>query len=433
MAGMTTPKPSKNNIRHLHASDLRATALLATQATLAVTAITEGVHQSVWRTLGAPGGDAPGQTRGLTGLIYQSIHGVTRLIGQGVAKALTKLEPLLQRLEGQPQESPERAAVIAALNGVMGDRLQASGNPLAIAMTLRNSEHSALSARGLEVNLTYISESPAAGTRLLLVMHGLCMNDLQWHATHQGQGVNHAETLAQTLGYTLVYLRYNTGLHVSQNGQLLATELETLISRWPVPLTELSVLAHSMGGLVMRSAVHDATQAGLHWPKLLKNIVFLGTPHHGAPLERAGNWVDVILGSTPYSRPFAKLGQLRSAGVTDLRYGHVLNADWQGHDRFHRKPDSRQHLPLPASVACFTVAATVAGQRSKVADRLVGDGLVPLHSALGVHDDAARHLVFAPERQRIVYRTNHMQLLSSPLVTQQLLDWLTPPGASDAA
>ena len=115
----------------------------------------------------------------------------------------------------------------------------------------------------------------------------------------------------------------------------------------------------------------------MKWPTLMKNIVFLGTPHHGAPLERAGNWIDVILGSTPYSRPFAKLGQLRSAGITDLRYGHVLDADWQGHDRFRRKPDSRESVPLPEGVACYCVAATTASKRSLVADRLVGDGLVP--------------------------------------------------------
>ena len=191
-------------------------------------------------------------------------------------------------------------------------------------------------------------------------------------------------------------------------------------------MTELTVLVHSMGGLVIRSALHDATQSGLAWPKYLKNIIFLGTPHHGAPLERAGNWVDVVLGSTPYSRPFARLGQLRSAGVTDLRYGHVLDVDWQGHDRFRRKPDSRQHLPLPANVNCFAVAATTAAKRSAVADRLVGDGLVPLHSALGIHDEATRQLLFAPDRQCIVYRTHHMQLLSSPEVTRQLLEWLQP-------
>ncbi|HSO45335.1 MAG TPA: alpha/beta hydrolase, partial [Rhodoferax sp.] len=169
-----------------------------------------------------------------------------------------------------------------------------------------------------------------------------------------------------------------------------------------------------------------ATQSGLQWPLHLKSIVFLGTPHHGSPLERAGNWVDVILGSTPYSRPFAKLGQLRSAGVTDLRYGHVLDADWQGHDRFHRKPDSRTPVPLPEGVACFTVAATLAAKRSHLADRLVGDGLVPLRSALGEHDDPTQTLLFAKANRMIVYRTSHMALLACPEVARQMVAWLTP-------
>jgi hypothetical protein len=165
----------------------------------------------------------------------------------------------------------------------------------------------------------------------------------------------------------------------------------------------------------------------MRWPGLLKNIVFLGTPHHGAPLERAGNWIDVILGSTPYSRPFAKLGQLRSAGITDLRYGHALDVDWQGRDRFQRQPDKRQNLPLPEGVACYSVAATTAVKRSALVDRLLGDGLVPLHSALGQHNDPLRTLEFAKSSQLIVYRTNHMALLDSPAVTQQLLQWLKDP------
>jgi len=409
---------SKNTGHHLRASDLRAIALLATEATTAVTAMAEGVHQSVWRTLGAPSGATPEQARGLTGLIYKSITGVTQQVGHGVAAALTRLEPLLQRLEGQGDESVERAALLAILNGVMGDRLQAAGNPLATPMTLRL--HNKVLDCAAPPNATQVSG------KILVVIHGLCMNERQWTSRHAGKPVNHAECLSATLGYTPVYVRYNSGLHVSENGHLLAQQLEALVRCWPVPVTELSVLAHSMGGLVTRSALFDAGQAAMNWPAALKNIVFLGTPHHGSPLERAGNWIDVLLGSTPYSRPFAKLGQLRSAGVTDLRYGHVLDADWLGHDRFQRKPDSRAHLPLPERVACFAVAATLVAKRSHMADRLVGDGLVPLRSALGEHDDAARTLLFADVNRLIVYRTGHMALLASPDVTRQVLLWLTP-------
>lgn len=407
---------SKTPRHHWRASDLRAITLLATDATTAVTTMAEGVHQSVWRTLGATGGASPAQARGLTGLIYRSITGVTQAVGSSITAALTRLEPILQRIEGQGDESLERAAVLAALNGVMGDRLQASANPLATPMTLRFRNH--------VLDWAAPPDADQVSGKVLMVIHGLCMNERQWNSQQAGEPVNHAELLGAALGHTPVYVRYNSGLHVSENGHLLARHLHLLVQHWPVPVTELSVLAHSMGGLVTRSALFAASQAGISWPAVLKNIVFLGTPHHGSPLERAGNWVDVVLGSTPYSRPFAKLGQLRSAGVTDLRYGHVLDADWQGHDRFRRKPDSRVHLPLPSDVACFAVAATTSAKRSPLADRLVGDGLVPLHSALGQHDDPQRCLNFAPDHQYLAYRTSHLALLSSPAVARQLLTWL---------
>ncbi len=425
----------KSPLKHLRGSDLRAAAQLATQATLGVSRIVEGVHQSVWRTLGAPAGPTPGQTRGLTGLIYQSVRTVTQWVGQGLDTALAKLQPLLAALEDQAPGTPEREAVLAALNGVLGDRLAASHSPLATPMTLRY--------RGVALNWPTLAPIPAASGKVLLLIHGLCMNDLQWRtqvkpaakahsagtgaaseAASEVEPLDHGTALAQALGYSPIYLRYNSGLHTSQNGHELAAQLEQLLVHWPVALEEITVVAHSMGGLVTRSALYYAQQSGLRWPHYLKNILFLGTPQHGAPLERAGNWLDVILGSTAYSRPFAKLAQLRSAGITDLRYGHVLDADWQGQDRFRRQPDRRAHVPLPEAVACYCVAATSAAKRSALADRLLGDGLVPLNSALGQHDDPQRSLAFAKDAQWIAYRTNHMALLSSPAVTQQMLLWL---------
>jgi hypothetical protein len=426
--GPKNPPHPKSAVRHLRASDAHGIVLLATHATRGVTGISEGVHHAVWRTLGASAsktaGEATDQTSGITGLVYQAIRGVTNWVEKGLSATLTKLQPLLESADQAASDSPERAAVLAALNGVLGDHLAASGNPLATPMTLRH--------QGQALDFSALPASFQPTGKILLAIHGLCMNDLQWSAVYKGAGalqpVNHVEAVAQELGCTPVYLRYNSGLHTSQNGHDLARQLAQLVKAWPVPIQEISVLVHSMGGLLMRSALHSATQNTAHgaedWPRLVKKIVFLGTPHHGAPLERAGNWVDVILGSTPYSRPFAKLGQLRSAGITDLRYGHVLDADWQGHDRFRKKPDSREPLPLPEGVECFTVAATIAARRGSLADRLVGDGLVPLRSALGQHEVRGHSLAFAKTHQSIVYSTNHMQLLSSPEVTQKLLDWL---------
>jgi hypothetical protein len=124
---------------------------------------------------------------------------------------------------------------------------------------------------------------------------------------------------------------------------------------------------------------------------------------------------------------------LRSAGITDLRFGHVVDDDWQGRDRFAREPDRRRFIPLPDNVACYTVAATTAAtkaaNRSTRTDRLVGDGLVPLHSALGRHVDPRRRLSFDSGAQWIAHRTNHMELLSRPEVGERLVRWLGPDRA----
>ncbi|MGS0754224.1 esterase/lipase family protein [Roseateles sp. GG27B] len=417
---------------HFAASDLRGLAQLATQATAGVTRMVEGVHQSVWDTLGVAGGPEPGQTGGITGLAYKSVRGVNQWVGKGLEVMLARLEPQLTAAEAV--DSLQRDALLAALNGMLGDHLLATRNPLALQMTLR--------WRGKALDLQASPLLPPGSDvsgKILLLIHGLCMNDRQWQVQASAKSppsppADHGAALARELGYSPVYLRYNSGLHISQNGRELAAQLEQMITHWPVPVEELSVVAHSMGGLLIRSACHYAHQgpgqSDLRWLGLLKNIVFLGTPHHGAPLERAGNWIDVLLGSTPYTAPLAKLGQLRSAGITDLRHGSVRDEDWQGQDRFHRQPNHCQQLALPAGVACYAVAATTAAQRSTLANRLIGDGLVPLHSALGEHDDPNRCLHFAQDAQWIAYRMNHLELLNSPAVTRQLLRWLAPTSAS---
>jgi pimeloyl-ACP methyl ester carboxylesterase len=229
------------------------------------------------------------------------------------------------------------------------------------------------------------------------------------------------EDLSRDLGYAPVYLHYNTGLHISTNGRAFAALLDRLVTAWPAPLEEIVLLAHSMGGLVARSACHYAEERHFPWRKKLRAMIFLGTPHQGAPLERFGNWVDQLLIVSRYSAPFARLGKIRSAGVTDMRYGNVLDEHWQGRDRFAHIAGFRTPLPLPTDVACYTIAATKSPAGAK---RLSGDGIVPVHSAMGSHHEERLSLAFPEAHRWIAYRTSHLDLLSQPEVYSKVRQWL---------
>lgn len=378
--------------------------------------ITEGVHQAVRRRVGLSAGDAPERAGGLTGRVYRAIRGAAHGLGTGVDGVLQAVLPLLDDpARAGVGDSPAREAVVAALNGVLGDRLAAMGNALAQPMEMRRAERVLPWDRADRLQDALGPCSP----HVLLMVHGLCMNDTQWRRN----GHDHTDVLSEALQATPVRLRYNSGLRIAANGRELAQRLERLLDHWPVPPQGITVVGHSMGGLLARSAVHEGCRAQHRWPALVKHLVFLGTPHHGAPLERAGHGADLLLASSPYSAPLARLGRLRSAGITDLRHGHLRHPD-------EGRPDAP--LPLPAGVACFGVAACLAPRRGLLAERLVGDGLVPLRSALGEHDEPARRLVFARGSLRVVHRTGHLDLLSSPVVAEQLKQWLSaaPPASA---
>jgi len=391
--------------------DLRGVSQLIVNAVAGVTDIVEDMHRNIATPTSLIGKAPAGRTRGITGLVYRSVRGVTKGVGSLLDVALAQLTPLLPK----QAFSPRREALMSALNGVLGDYLIVDKNPLAISMRLRQNGHP------LELDKAELaSHFSKADGRLLVLVHGLCMNDLQWSR----DGHDHGAGLAKELGYTALYLNYNTGRHISSNGHEFAATLEQLIAAWPVPVTELVIVGHSMGGLITRSACHYAELDGHAWPTVLKKMVFLGSPHHGAPLERAGNRANLLVGISPYSAPLTRLGMIRSSGIRDLRFGNLLDEDWQDQDE-HHKHDPRLSVPLHAGVECYVVAAT---KGKEPAARLPGDGLVRVHSALGQHRNSALTLPIPASHQLIVYDTDHFALLSSQPVYLQLLSWLGPQG-----
>jgi hypothetical protein len=203
----------------------------------------------------------------------------------------------------------------------------------------------------------------------------------------------------------------------------LAEALDTLVTQWPVPLVDFAILAHSMGGLVARSACYYGAERGHAWARQLRTLVFLGTPHHGAPMERGGNWIDLLLGSSPYSAPLARLGKIRSAGITDLRYGNLTDEDWHGRDRFARG-DRRRFVPLPEGVRCYAIAATTARDPRLSRHKLPGDGLVPVASALGEHANPKLALRIANSQRWIAHGCGHLDLIGSATVYRRIRRWL---------
>jgi pimeloyl-ACP methyl ester carboxylesterase len=393
-------------------SELRGYAKLFFDAAAAIAGLTQEVHETVLRTPGL-GPARRGLTGGITRLVYGGVRAGIRVSGIGADWLLSQADD-----GGEAEPSRQRDIALAALNGVYGDRLAESGNPLAIAMRFR------CAGRALPRDRVGLAAAlPEAGGRIAVLVHGLCKADWDW-TRHRH---DHGAELAARLGFTPVYLFYNSGQHVSVNGRAFAAELEELVAQWPVPVEELAIVGHSMGGLVARSACHYGEQAGHDWLRLLRKMVFLGVPHHGAPLERIGVRVDAALAKIPYAAAFGRIGKIRSAGITDLRYGAVLDEDWRDRDRFALDGDGRRPVPLPEGVACFAIAATTAAEAKGAMDNWLGDGLVPVPSALGEHDDSARGLDFQPERKWIGTGMNHFDLLSRRDVCDRIVDWLTPP------
>jgi pimeloyl-ACP methyl ester carboxylesterase len=376
---------------------------LTIDAVLAITDIVESVHKRVSPLSALKPTTERERLSGISGLVYRNIRSVTELVGKSID---TPLAAISKTLASQP-DSTSTQSLLAALNGVLGDYLFASDNSLAISMHFRVDGH----ILGDEQLLEIITQREG---KLLIMLHGLCMNDLQWCR----EGHNHGAELAKESGMGAIYLHYNSGLHISDNGKRFADLLQSLVDLTDKKL-DINILAHSMGGLVSRSAFHVAENSGHKWPEMLNKLVFLGTPHHGAALEKAGNWIDLILGAHSYTLPFARLVKVRSSGITDLRYGNVQESDWHTTERFEFSGDQRLPLPLPHTVRCFAIATSA----RESTNYPLGDGLVRIKSALGEHQDSAFNLCIPDNRKWTGTNISHMQLLSDPKVYAVLKVW----------
>ena len=410
----------------------QATIEVATAALEAGLATIEQVHTAIARKPFAVLRLAPGVGEvsevvrvvhdGITSLVYGSLRTAIVVAG-GAARLAARCVPAdtAERPRGSTAELAEMA--VAALNGWAGERLEHHGNPLATKMGVRHRGRSVAPER-----TALAAAFPDATPRVAVFVHGLASSETMWnlHAErHYGdRHTNYGSRLQADLGYTPLYVRYNSGLHISDNGRQLAQLLDRVVSAWPVPIDELLIVGHSMGGLVARSGCHYGQEAGLGWVDRVRHVVFLGSPHLGAPLEKVTNAATWLLGLTDVTRPFADALNTRSVGIKDLRFGAVLDDHWRDADLDALLENRTSHVPLLPGANHYFVAATLTRSPRHPVAVAIGDLLVREASAFG--RGRVRQLQFPIEHGRHVGAMHHLALLNHPDLYEQMRRWIAP-------
>jgi pimeloyl-ACP methyl ester carboxylesterase len=386
------------------ASVLDAAALAAEFAEDLILGTVRDVHGAVsTRVHGVTDYVAGGTTIG------HRIHdGVSKVVYSGISASL-KTSAKGLRVAGEAgvgaelEATPRGRFVRAAINGLIGDRLRDEGSRFAFDMGVR------VDGRDVVLDRDAVAAAfPGATDKLVVFAHGLSENEAYWNrAARPRREVPDRRSYGDRLvedGWTPIYLRVNTGLPIAENGVAMAALMDRLVESWPGDVRRLAIVGHSMGGLIMRAACAVSTDRETPWTDLVTDVVCLGTPHLGAPLERAVNKGVTALGRLPEAAPFGRILEYRSTGILDLRHG--LARDVQN------LPNARYRL----------VAATLTRSPRSVTSSTVGDYLVPYASALGRRRGGEE--MFPGAETLHVPSADHFDLLNHDDICAAIREWL---------
>ncbi len=400
--------------------ELSALGDLAGDAAAGIAGQARDVHRSIaTRVFGALGPSAA-PVREVHDRVATRAYGVASVLTGTVVKGAAAATGLGWAERGPDAPSltdatPGRVAV-GAINGMLGDRLHRDGSALETPMAVR--------VRGRDVGLdpdALRRAFPDATPRLAVFLHGLCETDDAWRL-RAARHVPYGERLRTELGYTPIFIRYNSGRHISHNGRALAALLDALTEHWPEQVAELALIGHSMGGLVARGACHYAGDAV--WRDRVRHVFTLGAPHRGAPLELGANAVCHAAGRVPELQPFAAPIRVRSVGVKDLAYGYVVDADWEGHDPDAFWTNTGTVVPFLRTATHYFISASLSREPDAVVGRLLGDLLVLRPSAWSQGGRGER-LQFPVDQYAHVGGATHFDLLNHPAVYAQIHRWLS--------
>jgi pimeloyl-ACP methyl ester carboxylesterase len=408
----------------MRSDELRDTGSLTGTTLDEITELAQGVHRAVARRLFRVTGQVGEPIRVMHDGISAIAYGSTRL-------GVKYLPPVVGAVAGAVRDPAAESAhdiphgrfVIGAVSGFLGDRMAQRQRALAPEMRIRLHR-----GRLRRLTATLAADAAESGNttgRLVLFLHGLCETDTCWSfAAHRRWGDRTCTygSMLRDDGWTPLYVNYNSGLRVSANARELAEHLEELVQRWPEAVTEIALVGHSMGGLIARSAAHQARDHDHAWLAKLRHVIGLAAPHLGVPLERLANWGAHRLDRLPETRPFATWLNRRSVGMKDMRYGALLEADWLGYDPDELLTDRCTPADLLPGISYCVASATLSRATH---GPFAHDLLVQHSSAHGI--GKVRTIPFEVDRTfHLGGRKHHFDLLADARLYEQLRTWLSP-------
>ena len=376
-----------------HLDDWRGVGYLVCIATERLSAPVEGMHRAIiGRWVGVAGPKAEPARRVVDGLTA-SIYSTVRLVGTTAGVAISVGAEMADRRRSlRPVwETPRGKYVQSIMNGVWGDRFEEDASPFGIELGLRDSLGGRVSITPASLRQSF----PRPSGRLAVMVHGLGENERSWESA---DGAGLADGL-EADGFSILRLRYNTGRTVSANGSDLADLLEEVCQTWPIPVDEIALIGHSMGGLVVESALVAAHESGQGWVDKTSHLVALSAPHFGSPIEKLVHLVSKSLWLFRESRPLGAFLDQRSAGIRDLRHGPTVDGERFGSIRHH------------------LVAGAVTTDPTRPLGVLVGDLVVRVASATKKGRDWDTEVLIFGGR-------NHAGLRHDPEVVARIRSWL---------
>ena len=339
---------------------------------------------------------------------------------------------------------------LPVLNGALGDQLAARFDPRAIRMSFRRGGQDVAVA---DLRLTEPHQ------KTVVYVHGLMGDELIWQSGFQDApgSRRYGPRLAEETRSRALYLRFNSGLHLSENGRELSRLLTELVVTYPDAIGELVLVGHSMGGLIIRSAGHYGSELKVKseelktkpttveldhslltfnsqlltdrapWLSHLRSIFLLGTPNDGSWLEQNSHFTARLLERINLfpTRFLSKALNQRSNGIKDLRYSILVDEDWQDAHANDLLPPRTAVPPLPGVHYHILMGAWLRATRPSALREYFGDGLVGQGSARGhaTFGDEAALPAGANVRTAVFSQQHHGGLLTHPEVFQYLKQW----------